>query len=52
MFQEMFQECADGALYFRINFDSAVRKGPNRQCRIGVRTEDGSAQGNVYNTTC
>ena len=44
MFQGALQECADEGLWFRLDFASGVRKGPNSECVISVTTEDGSAE--------
>ena len=38
-------ECVDDSLYFDIAIINGVSKGPNVQCQITVRTEDGTALG-------
>ena len=43
MFEGMLQECADEGLWFRLQFDSDVRKADGRECTISVRTENGTA---------
>ena len=43
-------ECMDEQLCFRLNFATAVTKGPGRQCVITVQTADGSAVGQLMKT--